>query len=1574
MRRLLRVAAAALCALLLVAACLAASLAVHLQLPLARRAAAAWLSDTVSHAIRGGLAIGRLERVSPLEVVARRVVLFDADGRRIIVADRLVLRPDLAAALAGQWRLASAKLDGATVRLYDEGEGLPTLLSTFDAPRSATSAPSSGEPLHVRVDGIELTRVLLTGDLLGLHDLRVPDLSAGGAMDIGRELHVRIDHARGSLTQPFGFVGHLDALSGTISTVTSEGVVLHANTHRDQEQASAVIRYGTPKHRPKAAQQLTLEVHAQRVTSATLQGLGYGWVPALAIPVSGDLSLQGPVGDLALNAQLDTDAGHVAINGSISQQRGVAVTLQSDALEVARLFPDYPKLVVDGSLHIDSPKGAEQPSLHAEVEPLLYGKLAIPGFSLDAVIEDTGLRIDRIDARSRNARILGHGRIEKTGAIAFDLTASFNDIGADPNLKRIVPDASGRLDVSLHVRTQQVGQAKLDFDGQLSLSNFRYGVIAAKRLTLRGSAHGDPERPRLNVRVSGSDLRLGDYLLGDPSLALRGGPRQYTADGEFNSAGKRTFNVSARITADATGVVIDADPIELTVGEGSWRGAMHELRVIGQQSVELGLLRLASRSQRLEAHGIVRFHGDDALDAQLQDFDLAALRALLGERLPVSEGRADAHVVLKGDLSSPDLSLQGALRDGVVQGVKGVNALYLITYRAGAIETDGDVDLGDRGAFRVTGSGRIDRSLSDPVKALRLGSYQLELSGQSISLSLLPQAQQRGLSGTLSGSLRFTGTLDDPSFEGELRLDSLTAPGWSPLSIAASGGYARGELNTRVSVADEHGPLLSASGDLQLDWHALMAEPELLARTLMHGPWHVSGQVSRRPLARMPQPLSLPYPIAVSAEFDLQRSGGASSGTVRFDGAYTKELGGSSCGGALKPEVRGALQLQNEASSISLTLFAGSNRVGNLELQLDTPVDRWAERGRMEMPKLLHASGKLDARSIETLPYLCELGQGTLGAELELASGLTDHPLLSVALDASFVPRADNAGLRKRTVVPSCQGDPIKVHFDASADKETLSGAGQMQGCHGGATTLQGKLKVSWQRLHVLPTPDENGALQALLRFEGSQLKPLMDRIPGVLNAEATAYGQVKVSGTPKRPQTSGQLNISGGRLYLVSTGQELTNITARLTFLGDWARLEHLQAQAGDGRLEAVGGIGFVGLWPQRLRLALRATQLPIKREGVDTAWLSGGAAVDADITPERAHAVIELQQLDVRLPDVTNRTLQPLDPNPEVVVTTAPPEQRAEPYPIELVIQGKRKLNVHRNDFQADIATELAVSYRNPDLTVGGYITFGSGQFEILRQALRDQQRLAALQRRHRAQPRRAAGRHPEDRGGRHLPGHGFGHRHPGRAGRDLLLGRLPRGVGRDHLPGLGPVLRGRPGPGPGIGRRPGRVRLRHRERRADPGRAARAVRFHAAHRAGAHQLGRPAGQSGLLDRIDHPQVHAQAGAARLRRGRGVHAELHRHRRRAERREHHLLATVLDRALLPSQYRGLGSLRARQLGCGRAVGAVIGITGSHPESEPKSRLTRAKRMQQQGGKTGRTGGCSTREVLPLFPPSCDS
>ncbi|HEX2676036.1 MAG TPA: translocation/assembly module TamB domain-containing protein, partial [Polyangiales bacterium] len=200
-----------------------------------------------------------------------------------------------------------------------------------------------------------------------------------------------------------------------------------------------------------------------------------------------------------------------------------------------------------------------------------------------------------------------------------------------------------------------------------------------------------------------------------------------------------------------------------------------------------------------------------------------------------------------------------------------------------------------------------------------------------------------------------------------------------------------------------------------------------------------------------------------------------------------------------------------------------------------------------------------------------------------------------------------------------------------------------------------------------------------------------------------------------QRVTYTGYVALHDGELYPIATGQQLTNISASLTGKEGWIKIDSLGAKAGDGTLSAQGGIGFERWSPKRIQLALLMRKFPIKREAVDLAWLTGSAALSTDIGEEKATTAVKLHSLAVSLPEASSRSLQPLEPHPDVSLTTEAREHPDIPYSLEFFVDGRVPITVKRNDFDATIRTELAMSYQDPDFRVGGYVEFQRGTFEV-------------------------------------------------------------------------------------------------------------------------------------------------------------------------------------------------------------------------------------------------------------------
>ncbi|MDH5672583.1 MAG: translocation/assembly module TamB domain-containing protein [Myxococcales bacterium] len=1334
MRRLLRRTARFigknLLAIVVLSLALVLSTVLHLQLPLARRVIAAWLGSAASGEITGTLTIGAIDSLDPRALEFRNVTVYDPKGRRVIGAERLTIVPELDPAVlrGAPIRIRSARLDGAEAILIDDGSGLPSLIESFDA--AVPGAPGS-EPTRVIVDGIEVRGLRLRGDLLGLEGLDARDVHARGRLTIEDEVRVQLDQASGDVVAPFDFPGRVESLRGTISTAPNEGVELEARATREGatglEVADAHISLKRPPGPEDTADELDLRVKVHEIRSETLVGLGYDWMPKLDMPLSGDFRLHGPFENLTIEADLQSEAGPVRVEGAISERDGVRVAIASPALKLKRALPDMPNLEVEGAFEIQTRPDDQPPEFKATLAPMLYKRLRLPAITIEGVIGDDGVEVKRLRGSPAGGNVRVDGNIAEDGSLSVRVRGRIARIEREPNLARLLPGARASLEADVRVSSKNYLRGRLDFRGRIVLRDVEYGVLRAKRLTLEGSARGDPERPALDLDVDGRQVYLGPYAMGDAALTLKGGPKNYKAGGQFIQAGRRTFNLEANIAAEPTGFSIDADPIEVVVGDGTWRGSLRGLRVVGKDAVELDLLRLANRSQRLELGGRLYADGEDSVQAQLQDFDLKVVRALWGESFPLREGRADTMLQLSGNIEDPELLVQGALRQGAISTIEDVNALYMLTYREGAMELDGEVDLGERGVLRVAGRGQVDRSLEDPLLALQEAEYDLELSTDGLALSMIPQFREAEIEGAIDGQLHLGGTRHKPRIDGQLSLAPIAIPGWGELTIVADIIQDEHELRANLAIGDDGGALAIVSGSLPLDLAAALEDFSIAEEQLRKGPWSFSGQTLRRRLDRMPGtvPLLVPYPIEVATHFELSKQDGISTGFVRFFAALEQADIGHGCGRDSSVKLEGTLDLQQARTELLAALALADNQVATIEGTVDTPIDRWLEGEAVEMPDRFRASARIELERLQDVPYLCELGSGQLRGELEVDGGRGAEPLLVFAANSRFVPRVQRTpgagrgfGIteRDRRTVKSCRSDPIRMRIRVDADRERMKFGAGLSGCHGGDGRLKGTAELDWGPLAVLPTLQPDSQIEADLTLDDSELKPLLDRIPGIIDARARAHGKVHLAGPLERVRAEGKVHVHDGQLYMLATGQRLEQLEARVDFRGNWAKVEHLHARAGDGHLNSAGGLGFDGLWPRRARMAVSMKQLPIQREGADLAWMTGSAAVDADIEPERTRAVVKIHDLAVDLPDASKRTLQPLEAHPDIHIVSDKLPELIEPYPVELMLDGRNLIHVERNDFDVWVRTELAVKYINPNLHVGGYVLFEHGEFEVM------------------------------------------------------------------------------------------------------------------------------------------------------------------------------------------------------------------------------------------------------------------
>jgi len=1292
------------------------STVLHLQTPLARAITAERVSTLVSDLIVGELHIGRFDHVALDGAVARHVTFKDGQGRRVIVADTVTLSLNLPAILYGTIHIPSAQLSGGTVRLIEGESGLPTLIEGFIP---IDDSPSLGPTLNAAVENIELRNLTLYGELLGLHGIRVEDLRANGQLLVTPAVEAQLSKVRGRLVAPFPFEAAIEDLHGTITDDARRGIELHAQVSRGDEHATASVTYAAPGIDEDSV--LDLRVHAAPIHSTTLRDIGYDWAAPLSTSLRGNFRLHGPVDSMGLSAQLDSDGGAVNIDGLIDTTRGVAISVQGQDLSLQRIVEKAPPLRVSGLARIEINDVDPEPIVHLEVEPLLYDKVAVPAFEMDGHLVDDGVRVDQIRATHVPGGLSGSGHLAWDGRVRGHVRANFPDIARDANLRRFIPDLHGALRADLDLDVDPARADDINFRGNLVFTDVVYGALSAKRLEISGYARGNRNLPRVDLRAKGEVVRAEGYLLGDADFAVKGAAPEYQATGEFRREGQRAFHMDARVQANQQRLILSADQVELAVGEETWRGTVQELELTTGQSLSVKLFRLASRSQRLEAHGIVRFHGDDEIDATLQGFDVTALRAILGPTSWLQAGYLDTNLQLRGDLKRPELLVQGAITAATVKSIENINGLYFLTYQNGALEIDTEVGLGAAGTWTMSGTGTLDTQISKPLDALRAGRYDIKLTTSESELPALAGLFEVTLpleQAVMSGVVLAHGTLVDPAFETDLSFSHVRAEGLREIASTVRFEYGNSQAQLQASVIDGHGELLTTEASTGVRWADVLADPERVMRELGKTEWRLHVTAPQRPIANLPFDVGLDesIPLTLGGEVRGSRLRGRLSVDVTADAGWAGELPASACDATPVPTANFTATLSGDVAAVLLKAGFDGHNLLQTQTNFRWPIAHWLDGGDVPFPSDLRGYIRSDIAALERVPYVCDYATGRFHMQTQLERLWTTDPSIQMEVHSLFRISSARKRRRRSVQVPSCPDEPLSIEAQVGADSDWATANASITGCGGGDLLVSARSPIEWIERTVLPAWDARRPLDARATLRDVQLKPLLDRIPGVFSAQAVASGDVTISGTPLTPSFGGSLELHEGAVRLSSTGQSLSEVAGRVVLHPNWVEVQELHTRDENGKLQVSGGVGFEGWIPRRVRLAASTSNFPIRREGTEMASVTSEALLQATLDDDKMGFDLAFASLAIRLPDDTGRTLQDLEEHPDVeVIGRSRPRGLVTKRPIGIHVHSARPFWVRRSDFSALVDSDLNILYDDPEIAVGGYVEFNRGVFDV-------------------------------------------------------------------------------------------------------------------------------------------------------------------------------------------------------------------------------------------------------------------
>jgi hypothetical protein len=1302
---------------------LLASVLFHLDTDLGRKLGRDILNEFVSGQMVGTLHAGYITQLRLWHSIVKDVFVYDPDGKAIIYAETVEVGIDPIAGLRGRLRFYYGDLTNGWVDLIDDGEGQPTFLAAFEA---ADQTPTVGEPFHAIVDDMDLRNLEVTGELLGLKNLRVVDLDTKGRMEFHWITDIEIWSANGRIVSPFPFEASLDNVVGSVHT-DARGTQVTAEASRDDEHMTAEIVYRPRKNSaPEDPFDFDLFVRLEPVSAKTLYDVGFDWAESLKGRATGWVRLWGPEGEYRLRADLDTAGGRARIKGDLPSQGITRIEISGSRVKLAEVIAGVPDIEVGGKMELTSdPRHQDVLGVEIETEAFVYEDIHIPALTAKTRFRDDGIDIDSVQMQYAGGHLSLQGHSEYKGVTEIHARGNVPEVSGDPNFERFLPDLEGGAEFDLNLRQTVSG----DFEtfGSVRFDRFHYGALSARFLILEGRVWGDPAKPNLDLQLDGAGVRVAGYPIGDGDAILKGGPTDYAITGAFAARGDRHAAFQARVSANERVYRLDVDTVELAVGDLSWRGSVRNMTLDVDKGVSFDRVLMGKGEQRLEARGVWLFNGPDDIRADLENFDLAVLKILYPEAAPDVTGGVDLHFEFRGDLDKePTIVAEGTLTDATLWDVSPVNAAYLVRYSTGVLDADAQVDLGGRGNFTLSTTGLADPVPGDIGLSLREGIYEATLSAAGMDVTLLKlifEDSMPNVQGYADAQIRFSGPIDALAFKGTMGIPALTIDRWGPVQFTSEFRYEYGALLARLRLADDDGELIETEGSSLVDLVHFVEQPTEAVEALATSPWRISVRIPPRRLSAFPKALSkrlVPDADRLRLAASLTLAGGAFRTRGEFFSSidWLTDSAEGLCGSEANPRATLRANLADGVTDLSMEGVVGDAKVLDLQASSETPLDDWLRKAEIPAWPVTRVSADLYEAPTENLPYVCRLAAGALTAQLRAKDLFGDDPKVSFSLKSDDLrARRLEPARRTGTVNTIVETPPSQARITAAYE----AGIGKMdfdtQWWNGGSTSISAKVPLTWNSNHPIPVLAEKGEVVGRADFDRMPLQAVLAWMAGLVNVEGILQGSVTAQGRVREPNFVGSVDLSDGRVDLRSVGQTLEDVTGRAIFDEDGVAITGLTATDTGGTATVNGRVGFKKLRLRDADFIVDTNAFPLREEGSIMARLHGSARLMATFEDNGLDGEVRLRKFEFDIPANSATPLE-LAPHPEVFLVgeTYEPARPSDAYRVKLKLVSEDRLVLRSKDqgFYVEVNVKLNTTIAQ-EFSVAGTVHLLRGNFKV-------------------------------------------------------------------------------------------------------------------------------------------------------------------------------------------------------------------------------------------------------------------
>lgn len=1177
--------------------------------------------EKVNDSIAGTVQLGKLDLDVGGWIRLRDVRLLDPKGREVLRADLLAAHVDALALVEHRIWVKDVELKRPEVHILAREDGGNNLTDAVTArhpsPKQPEQQPSTGKPWRIELDRLALKDGLVDRRL-GPDDpnaLHIQDLQLGGsAVDLPGRVVAEL-HGGAVVTSPektpVGFeieargtgftlddrleIKKLEVVAGHSSLVASGGI------ENQIAQGKLSVRLDRTLGRSMGvplAQDLVADGEAtwRKGVDARVD---------LAVP-------EGEKGLAFLHAVVAPEATPMRYSAS----------LKLDHFDPAALVTTAPKGSLNGTVRVAG-RGTSLPELVADVDAKLQDSqvngIAVSALDLSGRVAGEKLTLEKLSVVMPGGRFDGRGTASMHAldlaltAQVPDLKAFTSNLGVDPPYEGSA-QGSVRLGGTPTAPSLVMALASPRFANPAINLDLREVSIDAQIPDLR-----QPTTLSAKLRAARGSFQEQGFQAFDGAINLGSG--RFKAD--LHSAGEAalTLRASGELPNDAH--VMTLATLDIGQGDTAWTLSGPARLDLGR-GARVDRLELRSGDQKLVAQGGLTRNRIDA-HLELQHVDLARLPKLAVPARLGLKGIIDGSADVRGSKSDPEV--QAHLQ------AKGLAAAAL------SARTQQTVDLSLEASLlhhRARGHARGDfageqvaldfdapvttKARADAPLAVRLHARDVQLVRLADVLNVSP----RDLAGRVDLDAAVEGTLANPRGTATLTARSVKYQNAPPLDGSVKLDFDHAAKLALDLRAPEGG--LKGTAEIALP-DDLVRHPER-AKELRTRP--LSADLALKDFALDPWRAVFGIPPDASGVVDasLVARGSAADprGNLHLEvhklvyGKYKNLDAVADLGAADVVSLRGQLALRGRSAGrldarlerSLATLISDPSRAGS------APVSATVEMGPLD---LAQAQGpKPTAHG--TASFLAEL-RGTL-----------DKPVLHAHASGRQLSFS-SAPLGEAEASLVYQDGALRLR--AAMDRFSLD-AGAQQDL--GLAALRRGLNVK-----TIP-------IELDLRADKFELAELS----GASEAVSTLGGQLSanahLTGSIADPTFRGQLQLTDGRIVLAGFG-DYRQIAVKLSADNRNIQLSQCELHSGGGWAKlTAGATRSSDAGPFALTGELHSDKFPIDNEDQTLGFLQSDAKIDGEVGGRDSLVNVRFSSVHADIPKLTRKDVQPLAPNPDIMV----------------------------------------------------------------------------------------------------------------------------------------------------------------------------------------------------------------------------------------------------------------------------------------------------------------------------------